>query len=84
MTQAAQRAAKRFEDFEAGRYRPATVPAESSVDQELARAADKRDRILQAAERILEMYPYLEPQVDRVFMLAGAGRRGGDGAGAPQ
>lgn len=57
------------------------VPAESSVDQELGRAQDKRDRILLAAERILEMYPYLEPQVERIFMLAAAEPRGVPGGG---
>lgn len=82
-TLAAQRAAKRFEDFEAGRHRPAAVPAESSLENELGKAADKRDRILAAAERILEMYPYLEPQVERVFMLAGAEQRGSRGAEGP-
>ena len=68
-TLAEQRAARRFEDFEAGRYRPAAAP--EAIPAALESAGEKRARILQAADQILQLHPHLEPQVERVYVLMG-------------
>lgn len=68
-TLAAQRAARRYEDFEAGRYRAVTAP--EARPSELERASEKRERILTAADRVLQLHPHLEPQLERMYMLMG-------------
>ncbi|CAD7697852.1 unnamed protein product [Ostreobium quekettii] len=62
-----QRAAKRFEDLGAGKYKPQGRDAEQ-LQQELQKAVEKQEKIMAAVRAMAEEFPDRAPLLDRVLL----------------
>ncbi|KAF5839002.1 hypothetical protein DUNSADRAFT_1779 [Dunaliella salina] len=61
-----QKTAKRYEDMQAGRYRP-LVEDPANLDNELAAAGGKLDAVLGLLDALRGAAPQLGPDLDRVL-----------------
>ncbi len=61
-----QKAAKRYEDMAAGRYRP-LVEDVSALDDELSRAGQRLDSVLGLVERVRAGIPQLGGELDKIL-----------------
>ena len=61
-----QKAAKRYEDMQAGRYKP-SVEDPARLDAELSNASEKMDSVLGLVDALKGAAPHLSPGLDRLL-----------------
>lgn len=61
-----QKSAKRWEDIDAGKYKP-QVEDPSQLDAELSKAGSRRSKILSLVEELRVAHPHLGPDLDRLL-----------------
>ena len=67
-TAACQRLARRYDDISAGRYRPSASPGDAkALGAEVARAEERRARLVAGLEALAESAPQLAGGVARVL-----------------
>mmetsp|Transcript_9071 Transcript_9071/g.15585 ORF Transcript_9071/g.15585 Transcript_9071/m.15585 type:complete len:897 (+) Transcript_9071:228-2918(+) len=76
MTTKMQRAAKRIEDYQAGKYQLSCNGERNGIVNELGKAESKKDTIRSVLENLVNAEPRLEATLDKAFLLLSMDRQG--------